>query len=194
VVPVGLSEFVDKNTGLLLVVSSQAFYAAMNVFVKILNKLHPPVPPLELIFVRMVRSSKSYLHERRLIWLIWAQVITYVCCTSYMLLAGVSDPWIGPKGVRLLLIFRGFSGCVVFSLPKAIIPNTFDIRFFGLFGIYFSLQYLSLSDATVITFLAPTGTAIAGALLLQEKIRRADLWAARKLFGTREYIKTNLAQ
>jgi drug/metabolite transporter (DMT)-like permease len=111
-----------------------------------------------------------------------------------MLLAGVSDPWIGPKGVRLLLIFRGFSGCVVFSLPKASIPNTFDTRFFGLFGIYFSLQYLSLSDATVITFLAPTGTAIAGALLLQEKIRRADLWAARKLFGTREYIKTNLAQ
>jgi hypothetical protein len=67
VVPVELSEFVDKNTGLLLVVSSQAFYAAMNVFVKILNKLHPPVPPLELIFVRMVRSSESYLHERRLI-------------------------------------------------------------------------------------------------------------------------------
>jgi drug/metabolite transporter (DMT)-like permease len=41
-------------------------------------------------------------------------------------------------------------------------------RFFGLFGVYYSLQYLSLSDATVLTFLAPLTTAIAGALLLGE--------------------------
>jgi drug/metabolite transporter (DMT)-like permease len=53
------------------------------------------------------------------------------------------------------------------------------VRFFGLFGVYFSLQYLSLSDATVITFLAPTCTAIAGAVLLKEKLRIAELWAAR---------------
>lgn len=42
-------------------------------------------------------------------------------------------------------------------------------RFFGLFGVYFSLQYLSLSDATVLTFLAPLCTGIAGSLLLKEK-------------------------
>lgn len=42
-------------------------------------------------------------------------------------------------------------------------------RFFGLFGVYYSLQYLSLSDATVLTFLGPLFTGIAGAIFLKEK-------------------------
>lgn len=41
-------------------------------------------------------------------------------------------------------------------------------RFTGIFGLYFSLQYLSLSDATVLTFLVPLSTAVAGALILKE--------------------------
>jgi hypothetical protein len=59
-----VTAFVAANTGLLLVVVSMAFYATMNVAVKTLNSLDPPVPPLELILVRMG--------------------ITYVCCVSYM--------------------------------------------------------------------------------------------------------------
>ena len=43
-------------------------------------------------------------------------------------------------------------------------------RFIGLYGIYFSLQYLSLSDATVLTFLAPMFTAVAGAVFLKEHL------------------------
>ncbi|KIJ97898.1 hypothetical protein K443DRAFT_681172 [Laccaria amethystina LaAM-08-1] len=121
---------VANNTGLLLVTGSQAFFALMNVAVKKLNGLDPPVPALELIFVRMG--------------------ITYICCMTYMLSTGVPEPLLGPKGVRLLLILRGFCG------------------FFGLFGIYYSLQYLSLSDATVLTFVAPLCTTVAGALLLGE--------------------------
>ena len=49
----------------------------------------------------------------------------------------VEYPFLGPPGVRWLLCTRGVVG------------------FGGLFGIYFSLRYLSLSDATVLTFLAP---------------------------------------
>lgn len=131
--------FVANNTGLLLVTASQAFFALMNVAVKKLNSLDPPVPALELIFVRMV--------------------ITYICCMTYMLSTGVPEPFLGPKGVRLLLISRGFSG------------------FFGLFGIYYSLQYLSISDATVLTFLAPLCTAVAGALLLGEKFTHRQAFA-----------------
>ncbi|KAF8883041.1 hypothetical protein BD779DRAFT_1674756 [Infundibulicybe gibba] len=48
--------------------------------------------------------------------------------------------------------------------------------FFSLYGTYYSLQYLSLSDATALAFLAPLCTAIAGSLLLHEK------------FGTREAL------
>ncbi|KAI0667462.1 hypothetical protein C8Q78DRAFT_1053153 [Trametes maxima] len=123
-------EIIQSNIGMLLVAASQLFFSLMNVWVKKLNSLDPPVPAFELIFVRMA--------------------ITWICCISYMFIVKVPDPILGPKGVRLLLVARGFFG------------------FFGLFGVYYSLQYLSLSDATVLTFLAPMCTAITGAVLLHE--------------------------
>jgi hypothetical protein len=52
--------------------------------------------------------------------------------------------------------------------------------FFGLFGFYYALQFLSLSDATVITFLTPSVTAVSGAVFLREKLRMAELYSARK--------------
>ncbi|KAF4621973.1 hypothetical protein D9613_009250 [Agrocybe pediades] len=128
-----------RNTGLLLVAASQAFFSLMNVAVKKLNSIDPPVPTLELVWVRMNSS--------------WSTK------ASAMLSTGVPDPFLGPKGVRVLLFVRG------------------SIGFFGLFGVYYSLQYLSLSDATVLTFLAPMCTAIAGALLLGEKFTRKEALA-----------------
>lgn len=128
-----------RNVGLLLVVGSQMFFSLMNLAVKKLNSIDPPVSALQLIVVRMV--------------------ITWICSVTYMLSTGVPDPFRGPKGVRLLLVFRGVSG------------------FFGLIGIYFSLQYLSLSDATVLTFLAPLCTAASGALFLSEKFSRREAFA-----------------
>lgn len=67
-----------------------------------------------------------------------------------MIVTGVPDPIIGPKGVRTLLVIRGISG------------------FLGICGLYLSLQYLSVADATVLTFLAPLTTAVAGCVLLKE--------------------------
>ncbi|CUA78365.1 hypothetical protein RSOLAG22IIIB_13104 [Rhizoctonia solani] len=78
--------------------------------------------------------------------------ITYACCQVYMFAAGVPDPILGPKGVRKWLVIRGVVG------------------FFGLFGLYYSLHYMSLSDATVLTFLAPTVTAAFGFLFLREAV------------------------
>ncbi|KAJ1303806.1 hypothetical protein OPQ81_008228 [Rhizoctonia solani] len=78
--------------------------------------------------------------------------ITYVCCQVYMFAAGVPDPILGPKGVRKWLVIRGVVG------------------FFGLFGLYYSLHYMSVSDATVLTFLAPTVTAAFGFLFLREAV------------------------
>ncbi|KAG1865006.1 hypothetical protein DFJ58DRAFT_724564 [Suillus subalutaceus] len=76
--------------------------------------------------------------------------ITLTCCVIYMIVTGVPNPVIGPKGVRTLLVIRGISG------------------FLGLCGLYLSLQYLSVADATVLTFLTPLTTAVAGCLLLRE--------------------------
>ncbi|KAH9923794.1 DUF6-domain-containing protein [Amylocystis lapponica] len=140
-------ETFHNNTGLLLVASSGVFGSFMNVMVKKLNSLDPPVPTLEV-------SRASGI------------IITWSCCVTYMSIAKIPDPFLGPKGVRILLAFRGFTG------------------FFGLFGPYFSLQYLSLSDATALQFLTPMCTAVAGALLLKEEFKRSQAFASLcSLFG-----------
>ncbi|KAF7794438.1 hypothetical protein EIP86_005572 [Pleurotus ostreatoroseus] len=60
------------------------------------------------------------------------------------------------------------------------IPDPFT----GISGVYYSLLYLSLSDATVLTFLAPTSTTIAAAILLSEKLSWKQLVAGLfSLFG-----------
>ncbi|EPQ53268.1 DUF6-domain-containing protein [Gloeophyllum trabeum ATCC 11539] len=138
-------DFVERNTGLLMVASSQFFFALQNASVKRLNSLEDPVPTLELVMVRM--------------GIIW------IGCEAYMLLRGVPDPFLGPKEVRGLLLLRGFS------------------EFIGIFASYYSLNYLSLSDATVLTFLSPFTTAIAGALLLKEKFTLKQALAGLCSFG-----------
>ncbi|KAI9708101.1 MAG: hypothetical protein M1820_004305 [Bogoriella megaspora] len=64
-------------------------------------------------------------------------------------------PW-GMKEVRWLLFARGFGG------------------FFGVFGMYYSLLYLPLADATVITFLAPGLACWACSILIKEPFTRVD--------------------
>jgi len=59
-----------------------------------------------------------------------------------------------------LLLCRGFSG------------------FVGIFGVYYALQYLSLSDSIVLTFLSPLSTAIAGSLVLNERFKKGEALAA----------------
>ncbi|KAI3407169.1 hypothetical protein KGF56_000009 [Candida oxycetoniae] len=78
--------------------------------------------------------------------------ITYLCCLIYMFVTrAIEQAPFGPPKLRKLLIMRGFVG------------------FFGVFGMYFSLQYLSLSDAVAITFLVPMFTAFLAFILLKEK-------------------------
>ncbi|KAI0822122.1 drug/metabolite transporter [Trametes gibbosa] len=126
------AETFDNNTGLLLIALSQAFMSLMGVFVKKLNAIDPPVPPVELIWLRMV--------------------MTWAVCVAYMSISNVPDPILGPKEIRLLLAVRGLAG------------------FVGLFGTYYALQYLSLSDTTVLSFLTPMCTAVTGALFLKEHL------------------------
>ena len=70
--------------------------------------------------------------------------------------------------------------CLLMLFNHSISAQTVSLRFFGLFGMYYSLQYLSLSDATVLSFLVPMCTAMAGALFLGEKFSRREAFAGRK--------------
>ena len=94
----------------------------------------------------------------------------------------MKDPFLGPKGIRSLLLLRGFSG-------QADPPWGFygdiesgNFRFIGLSGLYLSLQYLSLSDATVLTFLTPVCTVFTGAVFLGESFAHRQAFAGRKYF------------
>ncbi|KAG0704051.1 hypothetical protein DFH29DRAFT_398203 [Suillus ampliporus] len=135
-----VSTFVETNLGMLLIIFAQFFFVCMNLGVKQLNSLDVPMHTLELIAVRMA--------------------ITLVCCVLYMVIMKIPDPFLGPKGVRLLLINRGLCG------------------FFGLFGMYYSLQYLSLADATVLSFLLPLSAALGGYFVLKEPYSKREAVAA----------------
>lgn len=79
-------------------------------------------------------------------------VVTYVCCVIYMYFnKSIPDAPFGPKEIRPLLVVRGAVG------------------FFGVFGLYYSLMYLTLSDAVAITFLVPMVTAFLAYMLLRER-------------------------
>lgn len=78
--------------------------------------------------------------------------ITYLCCLLYMgITKSVPYAPFGKYEIRKWLVLRGVIG------------------FFGVFGLYFSLQYLSVSDAVAITFLIPLVTAFLAWILLRER-------------------------
>lgn len=126
------SSFLDANLGLFLVATAECFVSAMNMTVKLINSSDEPVPILEIILIR--------------------SAMTWVLLFAYMRWKKIPDPFLGPKGVRTLLFFRGLAG------------------FFTISGALFSLQYLSLPDATVLTYLTPTLTGFTGALFFGEVI------------------------
>ena len=94
-------------------------------------------------------------------------------------------PFIGPEGVRYLLCLRGFSGYVSISYIHILVPTLmlWPRSFVGLTGLYYSLQYLSLADATVLTFLIPLAAGIAGSVFLGETFTKKQVSASRESRG-----------
>lgn len=96
------------------------------------------------------KNFETPIHPLQILFI--RMIITYICCLLYMFITKSVEqaPW-GPKEIRHLLVIRGFVG------------------FIGVFGLYYSLQYLSLSDAVAITFLIPMVTAFLAWILLKER-------------------------
>ncbi|KAJ9482441.1 hypothetical protein VN97_g10982 [Penicillium thymicola] len=85
--------------------------------------------------------------------------ITAVASYLYMFLASTPSP-LGTRPVRGLLLLRALFG------------------FMGVYGLYYSVQYLPLSEATVITFLSPIISCYACSLLIPgETFSRKQLFA-----------------
>lgn len=87
-----------------------------------------------------------------------------------------------------MLAFRGLAGYVPCMRmdPELTDVSTYR-RFVGLFGTYYALQYLSLSDTTVLSFLTPMATAVTGALLLKENL------TAKQVLASCMHLRTVLA-
>ncbi|EIW52928.1 drug/metabolite transporter [Trametes versicolor FP-101664 SS1] len=102
------------------------------------------------VFVKKLNAIEPRVPPAEVIWI--RMVMTWAVCIVYMSASGVPSPILGPKEIRLLLAMRGLAG------------------FVGLFGTYYALQYLSLSDTTVLSFLTPMCTAVTGALFLKEDL------------------------
>jgi drug/metabolite transporter (DMT)-like permease len=83
-------------------------------------------------------------------------IVSAVVSTIYMWYFKTEEFPLGPKPVRSLLALRGVAG------------------FFGVSGMFLSLQYLSLSDATVISFLAPPLACFACSYILKEPFTRTE--------------------
>jgi drug/metabolite transporter (DMT)-like permease len=91
---------------------------------------------------------------------------TAAIASLYMWKTKMPDFPFGAKGVRLLLCVRGICG------------------FFGVFGMYYSLLYLPLADATVLTFLSPVLACGVCAYLLKQPFSRLEKIASFiSLFG-----------
>ncbi|KAI9701506.1 MAG: hypothetical protein M1836_001562 [Candelina mexicana] len=92
--------------------------------------------------------------------------ITMVLACLYMWYTKVPHFPFGEREVRGLLVARGLGG------------------FFGVYGIYYSLLYLPIAEATVITFLAPIVACWACSILLKEPFTRMEQIAGLiSLFG-----------
>ncbi|ODV86863.1 hypothetical protein CANARDRAFT_27238 [[Candida] arabinofermentans NRRL YB-2248] len=80
--------------------------------------------------------------------------ITFICC-SFFLYKDPDFP-LGPIGYRKYMVGRGVGG------------------FLGVFGQYFALMYLTVSDTVVITFLSPTVTSLMAYIFLKERFTRIE--------------------
>ncbi|KAH9980407.1 hypothetical protein BJV74DRAFT_779691 [Russula compacta] len=109
------------------------------------------------ISVKWLNSLDEHVPILELIWVRMA--MTYICSVAYMYWRKIPDPLLGPKRVRPLLVLRGYTGFIALS------------------GMYFSLQYLSLSDAVVLQFIAPILTGFSGAIFLKETLSVKEIIA-----------------
>jgi drug/metabolite transporter (DMT)-like permease len=115
---------------------------------------------------RLLATGPQKFHALQILFV--RQTITAAGCFLWMWYNNVPHAPFGAREVRWLLVARGLGG------------------FWGVFGLYYSLTYLDLADATVITFLAPIVATWACSLIpsLKEPFTKHEFFAGvTSLFG-----------
>lgn len=101
-------------------------------------------------------ATQPKLHPLQILFV--RQAITWTLSIAYMHYHQVPNYLIGPKGYRLWLLSRGVMG------------------FCGVFGLYYALMYLTLSDSTVISFLNPTIVGFMAWIILGEVFTKLEMY------------------
>lgn len=137
-------EYLKPNIGLVLLVVSYFFNSSMVVSTKVLETDHESNPGQEPIKPLQI--------------LLVRMSITYVGTLLYMYKnrSTIDHVPFGRPEMRKWLVLRGVMG------------------FIAVFGLYFSLMYLSLSDAILITFLTPTVTVLLAWIVLRERLTTVE--------------------
>lgn len=138
-------------TGILLALMSSFFSSGMAVTARLLQNYgeeEDHFNPFQILFLRMSMTIGVVL---------WVQFKVYKkkCENEPGFDQTATHFMMGPPEVRHLLVIRALCG------------------FFGVFGLYYSLNYLELSDATVLTFLTPVATSLLAWVFLKERFTRA---------------------
>lgn len=87
------------------------------------------------LMARLLEVGEEDMHPMQILFV--RMVLTMLGSTSYILWKKLPHGILGDKKIRWILILRGVSG------------------FFGIYGMWYSVKYIPLAEATVITFLAP---------------------------------------
>ncbi|KAF2971968.1 hypothetical protein GQX73_g1558 [Xylaria multiplex] len=103
------------------------------------------------------QDSANQFHALHIIFV--RMLATFILGTLYMWYKRVPDFPLGRRDMFGLLVMRGTAG------------------FCGLFGLYYSLSYLEISDATAISFLVPTWTAVLCYVWLKEPYRMQEAFS-----------------
>lgn len=137
-------DYLKPNIGLVLLTVSYFFNSAMVVSTKVLEN-----DPDDIANDRQIKPLQILLVR---------MVITYIGTLIYMYInkSTISDVPFGKPEVRKWLVLRGCTG------------------FFGVFGMYYSLMYLTISDAVLITFLAPSLTIFLSWVILRERFTKVE--------------------
>ncbi|KAL2157813.1 hypothetical protein VTH06DRAFT_5082 [Thermothelomyces fergusii] len=101
---------------------------------------------------------ESDMHPFHILFVRMSVTTAFSCL--YMWWNKVPDFPFGARGIRGVLVVRGISG------------------FFGIYGMWFSLMYLPLAEATVITFLAPMLAGYICHILMKDPFTRKEQLAS----------------
>ncbi|KAI2611700.1 uncharacterized protein GGS25DRAFT_520011 [Hypoxylon fragiforme] len=103
---------------------------------------------------RILEVEEGGMHPMRLLFV--RQAMTALGASFYILWKRIPHGLLGHKDVRWLLLLRAFCG------------------FFGIYGMWYSVKYIPLAEATVITFLSPNIAGYMCHLLIHDPFTRTE--------------------